>query len=510
MALSSFIRAGQYKSPVRVTAGFFLRSRETQAERARLKSEEIARLKQIIQQQQRELKQSTTDLAEVRLQAAELKIENQQLRQQPVVVPVDPVLPGHKFGPRMISVCVNLAMAVGMRASITCLEIVRDWLGIDVRLPDWTTVRTWLMRRGVAALEAPVEAADDWIWMSDHSNQIGQEKAFAVLGIRASKMPKPGVAIRHQDVRLLMLKPGVNWKTEDVADAYESLADKIGNPQAVVNDGACELRDGAEILQKRREGTILLQDFKHFAANVLKSVVGDDERFAEFTSQAGRTRSAIQQTELAQLTPVSPRPKSRFMNLSATLNWAGMVLWHLSHPHSNTRQLFTTLRLNEKLGWLRKYRPDVLRWSRCQDVVSKALTFVNEQGLFHGAADQLRQLLTGLEMCESSQTVADRLLDFVREQEGKLPAGQRLPMSTEILESCFGLFKQLEGQHSKGGFTSLLAAFGGLLSPATPESIRADFARVSVKQLRAWVKTNLGTTVASKRKSAYAESKNAA
>ncbi|MFT4557778.1 MAG: hypothetical protein ACI93T_002293 [Porticoccaceae bacterium] len=50
--------------------------------------------------------------------------------------------------------------------------------------------------------------------------------------------------------------------------------------------------------------TSLPRDFKHFAANVLKKVVGDDdERFAEFTSQTGRTRSAIQQTELAHLSP---------------------------------------------------------------------------------------------------------------------------------------------------------------------------------------------------------------
>jgi hypothetical protein len=70
-------------------------------------------------------------------------------------------------------------------------------------------------------------------------------------------------------------------------------------------------------------------------------------------------------------------------------------------------------------------------------------------------------------MCDASRTVADRLLEFLRDHELKLTHDQRLPMSTEILESCFGLFKQLERQHSKGGFTSLLAAFGALLKPAT-------------------------------------------
>ena len=98
---------------------------------------------------------------------------------------------------------------------------------------------------------------------------------------------------------------------------------------------------------------------------------------------------------------------------------------------------------------------------------------------------------------------------FVRQSEEKLAEGQRLPLSTEILESTFGLFKPLERQHSKGGFTSLLAAFGALLKPATPESIRRDFARVSVKQMRDWVARNLKTTFTSKRQAAYAEFENA-
>ena len=92
----------------------------------------------------------------------------------------------------------------------------------------------------------------------------------------------------------------------------------------------------------------------------------------------------------------------------------------------------------------------------------------------------------------------------------QLAEGQRLPVSTEIPESSFGLFKQLERQHSKGGFTSLLAPFGALLKPATPESIRRDFARVSVKQMRTWVNNNLKTTLASKRQTAYAEAAAAA
>jgi len=506
---SCFIRGSLFKSPVRVVIAFLFRSRETQAKRTREKSQEIQDQKRIIQRQQRDLANMEQELAEMKFQAAQLRAENHRLQQQPAVLPHDPPLPGHQFGPKLISVCVNLARTVGLRTAIRCLRIVFDWLGVTERIPEWTTVRTWLMRVGVAAIEEPIERADDWVWMGDHSNQIGAEKTLVIMGLRASQMPPPGVAITHQDVRMLTVQPGVSWKREDMARAYAELADRIGAPLAVVTDGAVELREGAEILQQHKTDLIILGDFKHYAANVLKKIVGDSDSFARFTSQVGCTRSAIQQTELGHLTPPSPRPKARFMNLATTLRWAQMVLWQLAHPHSKARRTITAERMNQKLGWLRTFQADVACWSACQAIVSASISFINEQGLFRGTSHRLATKLHLLPTCDQSRAVFQRLVEYVRLSEENLSEGQRLPLSTEILESSFGLFKQLERQHSKGGFTSLLAAFGALLKPATPASIRRDFARVSVKQMRTWVKQNLKTTLASKRQTAYAEFTNA-
>ncbi len=253
---------------------------------------------------------------------------------------------------------------------------------------------------------------------------------------------------------------------------------------------------------------IVLSDFKHYAANVLKKIVGSSESFVRFMSQMGSTRSAIQQTELGHLTPPSPRPKARFMNLAATLTWAGMALWQLTHPHSKARREITAARMQEKLGWLTTFQR---RHSPLERLPSRGLRIghIRQQaGPLSGRAADRRwpQNLKSLQTCDDSRAVGEQLTNIcTRQSEEKLAEGQRLPLSTEILESSFGLFKQLERQHSKGGFTSLLAAFGALLKPATPESIRCDFARVSVKQMRAWVNKNLKTTLASKRQTAYAE-----
>jgi len=517
---SSFIRAQQYRSRLSVVAGFLLRSRETQAKRAESRMKEIHQLNEIVKQQQNTIGELREAIAEKDVRITRREIENGRLRQQLLAFPDDPPLAHHNFGPKMISLCNNLARRIGLRAVPDVLQLVLDWLGADTKLPDWTTVRTWILREGVAAIKRPIEQADDWILLADHSNQIGAEKVLSIIGLRASNLPPPGQALRHEDVRVLKLSPGTSWKREDMKEAYEQLAQQTGVPLALLIDGAVELREGAEMCDFSRDNgknTIILRDFKHYAANVLKKIVGKDERFCDFSSQLGRTRSAIQQTELAHLNPPGPKPKARFMNLQPTLGWAKMVSWQLSHPHSEARQEITADRMNEKLGWLRDFRADIERWNACQEVVSASSKFINEQGVFRGAARQLRQHLQTLRNnrdqakdASPHRQVLACLLRFVRQAESKLTEGQRLPMSTEILESSFGLFKQLERQHSRGGFTSLLAAYGCLLHTSTPESIRRDFAQVSVKAMRTWVSDNLGTTLASKRQTAYCEFRNAA
>jgi hypothetical protein len=409
----------------------------------------------------------------------------------------------------MICLAIRLARVVGLRPSARALKVFWEWLGIERPLPEWTTIRTWLMRVGVGVLEEPLEEADDWVWMVDHSNQIGPEKVLVALGVRASQLPPPGETLQHEDVRVLAVQPGKRWKREDMAVAYDQLAKRCGPPRAVLCDGAVELREGAASLKERCCGTIVVQDFKHKAAIFLKSLLERCPRFAAFNTAMGKTRAAIQQTEMSHLTPPSQKPKARFMNLGPTLEWASAVCWLLDHPEAESRREIAPERLEEKLGWLRSFATELAAWRECQQVVNAGLKLINEQGLSRGTAQRLRAALDASAKDVASRQLADQLVAFVAAAEAELQPGERLPMSTEILESTFALYKQLEGQHSKGGFTGLLAAFAALLKPATEESVRRAFSKVPVKRLREWTKTNLGTTLTSKRQTMYLEFRSA-
>jgi hypothetical protein len=138
------------------------------------------------------------------------------------------------------------------------------------------------------------------------------------------------------------------------------------------------------------------------------------------------------------------------------------------------------------------------------------LGFINRHGVYHGAAAKLKIELdevrtTHPPRCELSATMAERLIAFVEASESKLPAGERAWLSTENLESLFGQYKRLEGQHSKGGFTSLIAALPMLLTHWTPDNVRESLTAVPVQGMKQWLRENLATTLTSKRATAYRE-----
>ena len=328
MVTSWYQKAKKFKSPTYVVAAFLLRSRETQVAINRRLQEEMAELNERLKQQARRKQRQQQEIDTLRQQVTDLQMQLQEAKQS-VNLPEDPPIGTHGYGARMIELATNLARIIGFRGAARVLELFFEWLGIDRNTPTRTAIRNWLQRLGIAELQQPLGPNEDLVIMIDHSMQIGTEKVMVALGVNTSELPESGKALTHEHVRVLEVKPGSQWKTANMEQEYESLADRYGTPRAVLVDGAPELREGAKCLEERRDDTIVLRDFKHYAANVLKSLLGKDERFQEVGGKIGKTRSAIQQTELAHLTPPRPKQKARFMNLSSQIGWMTMIVWLL-------------------------------------------------------------------------------------------------------------------------------------------------------------------------------------
>jgi hypothetical protein len=422
---------------------------------------------------------------------------------------IDDEPPGvHGYGVNMICLCVRLVLEAGvsLRGVPRVLTVIAEAFALPLEIPDWTTSRLWLMRLGHAELTMPLKKADDWAWLMDHSVQIGQEKCLLILGIRLRDLPKPGVSLQLQDLHQIALVPRKSWTRQEVDDALEQATKRTGVPRVIVNDYGVDVHGGVQLFQERHPETAEMYDTKHKAACLLKGRLEKEPRWQEFQRQIGQTRCAIQQTEMAFLVPPAPKPKARFMNLESQLAWAEGVLAVLHNPSAEVQQWVKPERLQEKLSWLEAFAEPLGEWSEWQKVVNITVEFVARQGVYRGMGRQLRKELPREFAHGSSRELARELIRFVARQARQLKPGERAPGSTEIVESGFGKMKELEKQQARGGFTSLVVSFGAMLATTTSKVVKAALQHSGTKDVWGWCKENLGTTLFSKRKVAFADS----
>jgi len=510
--VSFYTLARGFKSPPYVIIASLLQSRSKLRAKAKGWVDQVGELKRENQQLLERNRPLSERLSQANQQSAQLKQQRDEALTS-VNLPHDPPVGTHGYGANMISLAVNLGMSVGFRGAERVIRIFYDSLGLyQVTTPSHDSICNWSKRLGVASMKQSrerLQSCEKRAILVDHSCQMGNEKLMVVLGIDASKLPEQGQALRREDMEVLAVKSASQWKAEDMHREYESIAEHFGEIRQILIDGAPELQNGAKSYAESVQHDVAIQrDAAHYAANQMKSILGKDENFNKVVSEMGTARSNVQQTELAFLSPPTPKSKARFMNLSSIIGWMTMMLWLIRNPDADCLTGLEPLRLQAKFGWIEGHADQIPIWRECQEVVSKFVVFANEQYLYQGASASLAEAIGELKH-DKARALRNRFVKFVSESELALQPGERLPMSTQLLESVFGLYKQVEGQHSKSGFTGLVSCIPMLLRQPTPTMVCESFAQVRKTDVEAWVKENIGMTMTSLRRAAYAEHRKA-
>lgn len=393
-----------------------------------------------------------------------------------------------------------LTCHASLRCAANVLLMFSAELRWDAMAPDRSTGRLWLLRVGLWALLRPKTIGDDWVWMVDHSIQIGQCKCLVVLGFRLSMRP-PGRPLCHEDMELIALVPMTHSNKEAVAVCLEEAVAQTGVPRAILDDHGADLHGGVELFRGKHPETVEVYDTKHKAACLLKARLEKDEQWKSYASQLGQAKCALQQTEMAFLVPPSQRTKSRFMNLAELVSWGQSLLALVDQPSVLNDHGVSAERVQAKLGWLVAYRAGLKRWSAYHKQIAAALEFVRVHGLYLGAEVDLAAALPPA-LGEAGE-LREELIEFVRQESSKAQVGECLPGSTEVLESCFGKLKGLESDQSKSGFTGLVLSLGAMVSTWTSETIGEALDRCRVHDVADWCNKELGQTIQSQRKQAF-------
>jgi hypothetical protein len=352
-------------------------------------------------------------------------------------------------------------------------------------------------------LTRPKEQAADWVWLVDHTVQIGPVKCLLIVAVRVSAWEaKDRGPLEHRDLTFVALEP-MRESTGPLVEAqWERAVAVTGEPRAILSDAGTDLKKAWEGFRPRHRAVAKLSDIKHKMALFVKAELEADPRWSAFVGQVGRAKAQLQQTELVGLTPPSLKEKARFMNVNALIRWGGRALRFLDTPPERRPLNVAVDRVETKLGWLRDCRAALPQWQAMMAVVSATLEAVRQDGYHRGAAEVLRGRLAGVAADGISRRVAERAVAFVAEQSLAAVGDEHLPGSTECLESLIGKGKRLEGQQSRSGFTMMVLGMAAAVAQPTAEYVRTALEHVKHKDVVAWCRDKLGRSVQAQRRHA--------
>ena len=132
-----------------------------------------------------------------------------------------------------------------LRGSALATGFISRLLGGKPEVPSPTSVRSWLLRVGLHQLQRPLEMADDWVWIMDHTVQIGELKCMIVVGFRLGAwQQRENRTLSYEDVNLIGLWP-VRTSTGQIVDRQlESVIARTGLPRLIISDDGSDLHCG--------------------------------------------------------------------------------------------------------------------------------------------------------------------------------------------------------------------------------------------------------------------------
>lgn len=426
--------------------------------------------------------------------------------------------PRQSYNCGLIRLFLDLCLSsIGYRAAARALKIVSPLLP-GGGCPSANGGQFWLLRLGLYELQRPKEAADDWVWIIDHTVQTGHGKCFLVVGVRLSvwnakreaavrDAPDASFSLTHQDLSVWCISLMESSTAEHVHQELETLTVRTGiAPRAVLSDQGADVRKGAELFCRASEdrSTVVVFDIAHAVANALKRQLNHDVTWQKFLGDVAHCKAQIRQTSLAFLLPPELKTKARWMNLEPLLAWSRRVTTFLQDPQAGLALAGVEVEretLEKKMGWLRPYAASIDLWSKLLEVGGIVLEHLRHHGYHREACAELRPLLSGF-TAGPARAMSDECLQFVQEQSP--PDGeQRLLATSEILESLIGKGKQLQGRN-KNGYTKSVLGMAAAVTHRTIETITTALSTVKVRDVVAWLREHLAPSLQAQRHRALA------
>jgi lambda repressor-like predicted transcriptional regulator len=385
---------------------------------------------------------------------------------------------------------------LGLRSAVKVVKLLNDLFHLGLQeIPSYTGIKGWVEKSGYFAYKHSdlKSSGHPYGLIIDESMQIGNEKLLLSLGVKADKTDESALTVN--DVEVLDISVEKNWNGALICDNLKKVGSTMGNaPSYVVSDNASIMNKGI-----RDSSLIHLRDVGHTLAMFLERQYKNASDFLSFTKALAKVKNREILRPVSYLLPPKQRVIARFMNLTPCLRWADKMLHHFDRLSKEEQSVFR---------FLKNHAPLVQELSGIVNVFNHISKTLKEKGLSRNTACMAIWELRPLSRSSLPRVsqAAKECIDYLLEEAKKLRTKEsKWHISSDILESVFGVYKARKSPNALHGVTSYVFMLP-LLTKSDPESgcLRVDCKKalesVFLRDIDKWAKDNLSENLAIKRR----------
>ena len=369
-----------------------------------------------------------------------------------------------------------------------------------VWIPHFSSIINWSYQIGKGLLNEVKKIDKPWVAIADHSIDIGRKQVFVVLRVALDIFLQRDGAITLKECECIGVKVASRITGESVADDLEEFFLKAGEPVAIIKDNGSVLNNGVEIYKERYGSDIdTIEDITHIIANSLKKQYEKTKQYKKYMTMLREGATRLRQTNLAFLIPPKLRKKGRFQAISRLNSWSKKLIdKNIFSKKGRAKKGSLLSRLRGAFTDFKSLEPFIKNFIKTTDITNKIMKLLKSRGLnistYHQSMKLLKKLPRNL---KTRKTIRVWLDKHIKIQKKLAP--YPLPISSDIIESLFGKFKNRLERSPQSDMNRSVLLIPLLCGALDKERLSSILKNTKHKEVKEWEEENIPYSVRKQR-----------
>jgi hypothetical protein len=157
----------------------------------------------------------------------------------------------------------------------------------------------------------------------------------------------------------------------------------------------------------------------------------------------------------------------------------------------------------EKLGWLATYKDEIARYAEMLELVQRVQQQVKQRGLSQTSSVDFENSIKDKVLTVHGHHLKEQIIDYLTHEGGKIPDGETLLGTSDVIESIFGKYKQCTAHSPLKEVGKMILTIPLCVTKITSQLVKNAMELVRTIDVKRWADELFGPSALSKRRAAF-------